>query len=258
MPKGFSFPSHGLALGREPAGSDARPAPTTASTCRSSAGSRTGRASTSRSRSSRRSRPRSRRKSAQQVFNGHFEVVPMAAGFIGDDGTHARLDAARRGRLRAADRLRQRLEPPARALGLPRARDDGALGARREPRPPRAAHAGRGLRDQRDRDARSASCSRPSRSTRCSSQSLRAAGRQPELVALRDRLPGRDHRGRRGAPVHADRGPAGGDSRLAALARLAVARRRPHGHRASRSAGSPGASSSSRWRSPACCSASPR
>ncbi len=52
----------------------------------------------------------------------------------------------------------------------------------------------------------------------------------PTLVALRDRRPRRDRRDRRRAPLHADRGPARRDPRLASLARLAAARRRPHGH----------------------------
>ena len=43
--------------------------------------------------------------------------------------------------------------------------------------------------------------------------------RQPELVALRNRLPRRDSRSRRRAPVHDDRGPAGRDPRVAALDR---------------------------------------
>ena len=58
--------------------------------------------------------------------------------------------------------------------------------------------------------------------------------------------------------VDDDRGAPGGAARLAALARCAACATAGARAPASRSAGSPGASWCSRWRSPACCSAAPR
>ena len=78
-----------------------------------------------------------------------------AAGACGADG---------RGRLRAADRLRERREPAARADGPPRTRPRAARGARRQPRPPGATAARRkraACRRRRRARRRHQRCRRP-------------------------------------------------------------------------------------------------
>ena len=166
----------------------------------------------------------------QQIFNGHFEVMPFAASFIGNDdkliwtmlvavGCVLMIACANVSNLllaRSAYRVRETTVRS--ALGASRSRLV-------------AAHAGRGPRHQRARDA-----ARPAagvdRARRPAHRDGAYAGRQPALVGLRDRLPRDGLRRRRGAPVHAAGGLARGAPRLAALARCAAARRWPHRHRA--------------------------
>ena len=68
------------------------------------------------------------------TFNERFNGGPIRIDLPRADG---------RGRLRAADRLRQRRQPAARALGAAVARDRGPRRARRQPRPRRPPAAGR-------------------------------------------------------------------------------------------------------------------
>ena len=165
-----------------------------------------------------------------QAFNGYFELVPMAAGFIGDEGTTlvwtlliavgfvlliACANVSNLLLARSAYRVRETTLRS--ALGASRGRlvlhmiVEGFVIS--------AIATAIGLLPRIDRARRDAA------------RGDAAARRQPELVALRNRQPGRDRgRGRR-APLDPVRGPARGDPCVAPLARLAAARRWPHGNR---------------------------
>ena len=195
MPEGFSFPSQGIALGREPAGSgEGQPRwmpPASASIGRLKPGGSADVAQQELAPVA----ARIKSEVPQQLWNGHFEVMPFAASFIGDDakliwtmlvavGFVLLIACANVSNLllaRSAYRVRETTVRS--ALGASRGRLVVHMLAE-------------GLRHQRARDAHRPPA-RVHRARRHAHRHGAHAGRQSGVVDLRDQFPRRGIRGRR-------------------------------------------------------------